>query len=58
MGIIMRESEKYPVCDNGYLKPIGKVATDDTSDVREYQCDNSDCETNKSNVNIGFMNKM
>jgi hypothetical protein len=56
MRIIMTELEKCPVCDNGYLRPIGKVATDDTSDVREYQCDNSDCETNKSNIKINEQN--
>ena len=38
------------------IRPIGKVATDDTSDVREYQCDNSDCETNKSNIKINEQN--
>ncbi len=44
----MTDLEKCPVCDNGYLRPKG--ATDDTSEVREYQCDNSECETNETNV--------
>jgi hypothetical protein len=38
------------VCDNGYLRPIGKVATDDNSNVKEYRCDSSDCETNRTIV--------
>ena len=42
----MTHLEKCPVCDKGYLRPTG---TDDTSDVKEYQCDNSDCEMNKTN---------
>ena len=42
----MTDLEKCPVCDKGYLRPTG---TDDTSDVKEYQCDNSDCEMNKTN---------
>lgn len=43
----MTELEKCPVCDNGYLRPIGKVATDDTSDVRGYPCDKSNVKINE-----------
>ena len=44
--------ELCPVCKKGYLRPTTLVATDDISDVRKLQCDNSDCETNGTNVGI------
>jgi hypothetical protein len=57
---LSQKLELCPVCNKGYLRPTGESAIRgettepfrETDSMRKLRCNNSDCETNRTNIRV------